>query len=216
MTDEDSKIGGKAQEAESTSEERCVETAERESIPEKKLAGVPEEGVKKKPERKKTSRIRVSRKRVDQLREKAKKADEYFDQMLRLRAEFENYRKRTNREREEFAKYAAEELICEFLTVVDHLENAISSSGKSEDYRALVEGVEMTRKEAVRILSRWGLEEVKALGEKFDPERHEAIEHIDCDEEEDKIVEELRKGYSLKGKLIRPSMVKVARRSKNG
>ena len=216
MAGEDNKIGKKAVEAESTSEERSVETAETEYIPEKKLAGAPEEGAKKKPERKKTPRIKVSRKRGDQLREKAKKADEYFDQLLRLRAEFENFRKRMNREREEFAKYAAEELICEILTVVDHLENAISSSGKSEDYRALVEGVEMTRKEAVRILSGWGLEEVKALGEKFDPEKHEAIEHIDCDEEEGKIVEELRKGYSLKGKLIRPSMVKVARRSKNG
>jgi molecular chaperone GrpE len=115
-----------------------------------------------------------------------------------------------NREREEFAKYAAEELICEILAVIDHLESAISTSSKSEDYKALVEGVEITRKEALRILCQWGLEEVKTIGEKFDPEKHEAIERIDCEEEEGKIVEELRKGYCLKGKLIRPSMVKVA------
>ncbi len=87
---------------------------------------------------------------------------------------------------------------------------------KPEDFRTLLEGVELTRKEALRILKQWGLEEVKAKGEKFDPEKHEAVMHIDSDEEEGKIVEEMRKGYYLKGKLIRPSMVKVAGRSENG
>ena len=196
--------------------EKIADKAVKETpLSEKKLAKTPEEKSKERRQRKKTSKIKVSRDEWEKVLEKAQKSDEYFDQFLRLRAEFDNYRKRMNREREEFAKYAAEDLICEIVTVIDHLENAISASRKSEDYKALVEGVEITRKEALRVLNQWGLEEVQALGEKFDPEKHEAIERIDCDEEEGKIVEELRKGYSLKGKLIRPSMVKVAGRSKN-
>ncbi len=191
-------------------------TVEGESLAEKTLVEGVQKKAEKKKERKKAAKIKLSRKEWDEVKEKAKAADENFDQLLRLRAEFENYRKRVNRQREEFAKYATEELICEILSVVDHLENAISASGKSEDYKGLVEGVEMTRKEALRILNRWGLEEVKALGENFDPEKHEAIEHIDCHEQEGKIVEELRKGYSLGGKLIRASMVKVAGRKENG
>jgi len=154
--------------------------------------------------------------KAKKVKEKARKADEYFDQLLRLKAEFDNYRKRMNREKEEFAKYAAEELICEFLAVVDHLESAISVSEKSKDFDALLQGVEMTRKEAVRILNKWGLEEIAAVGEKFDPEKHDAIMSVDSDKEEGKIVDECRKGYCLKGKLVRPSMVKVARRIKNG
>ncbi len=197
-------------------EEIKENVVESESTPGEKLVKASQEGVKKKTERKRTAKIKVSRDEWGKVLEKAQKADEYFDQLLRLKAEFDNYRKRMNREREEFAKYAAEELICEILTVVDHLENAISASGKSEDYKVLVEGVEITRKEALRILCQWGLEEIKAIGEKFDPEKHEAIECIDCGEEEGKIVEELRKGYCLKGKLIRPSIVKVAGRNKNG
>ncbi len=171
---------------------------------------------KKKPVHKKEARIKILRSEWEKMEEKAKKADEYFDQLLRMKAEFENYRKRMNREREEFAKFAAEELICDLLMVIDNLENALLAAKKTEDFRTLLEGVELTRKEALRILRQWGLEEVKAKGEKFDPEKHEAVMHVDSDEEEGKIVEEMRKGYYLKGKLIRPSMVKVAGRSENG
>lgn len=173
------------------------------------------ERVEKEMKREKIPEVKVSQEEWDKVKEKSLKSDEYFDRFLRVSAEFDNYRKRMNREREEFAKYAAEGLICEFLAVVDNLEGAILSSNGTNDFAALRQGVEMTKKEALRILNRWGVEEVKTVGEKFDPEKHEAIMHIDCDEEEGKIVEELRKGYSLKGKLIRPAMVKVTRRSNN-
>ena len=183
---------------------------------EKKEEHSEKENEKNKPMHRKKARIKVSRSEWEKMEKKAKKADEYFDQFLRMKAEFENYRKRTNREREEFAKFAAEELICDLLMVIDNLENAILAAKKTEDFHTLIEGVELTRKEALRILKQWGLEEVKAKGEKFDPEKHEAVMHIDSDEEEGKIVEEMRKGYYLKGKLIRPSMVKVAGRNENG
>lgn len=180
------------------------------------VSGTSIEKAEKKARRKRRAKVRILREELEKVKEKAHKADEYFDQILRLKAEFENYRKRMNREREEFAKYATEELISDFLTVIDNLEKAESSSKETSDFKALLEGVEMTRKEALRILGQRGLEEVKALGEKFSPELHEAIMHVDCDEEDGKIVEEFRKGYRLKGKLIRPSMVKVAGRSENG
>ena len=182
---------------------------------EEKTAGEASGTVKKKPGHRREAKIKVSRKEWEKMEEKAKKADEYFDQVLRMKAEFENYRKRMNREREEFAKFAAEELIYDLLMVIDNLENAVSAAKKTEDFHMLLEGVELTRKEALRVLSQWGLEEVKAKGEKFDPEKHEAVMQVDSDEEEGKIVEEMRKGYCLKGKLIRPSMVKVARRNED-
>jgi molecular chaperone GrpE len=189
-------------------------TGEDELAPGKKSHEAEPERVKKKSEHKKSAKL--SRKKLEEVEEKARRSDEYLDQLLRLKAEFENYRKRMNREREEFAKFAMQELVSDLLTVIDNLENALLASEKTEDFRALHEGVEMTRKEALRILGQWGLEEVQAVGERFDPEKHEAVMHVDSDEEEDRIVEELRKGYSLKGRLIRPSMVKVAGRSENG
>ena len=189
-------------------------TGEDELAPGKKSHEAEPERMKKKAEHKKSAKL--SRKKLEEVEEKARRSDEYFDQLLRLKAEFENYRKRMNREREEFAKFAAQELVSDLLTVIDNLENALLASEKTEDFRALHEGVEMTRKEALRILGQWGLEEVKAVGERFDPGKHEAVMHVDSDEEEGRIVEELRRGYSLKGRLIRPSMVKVAGRSENG
>ena len=191
-------------------------TEEQGKVTDTKAAGTSDEKVEKKARHKRRAKVRILREELEKIKEKARKADEYFDQFLRLKAEFDNYRKRINREREEFAKYAAEEIVSDFLAVIDNLEKAVSASKETSDFKALLEGVEMTRKEALRILGQWGLEEVKALGEKFDPEKHEAIMHVDCDGEEGKIVEEFRKGYSLKGKLIRPSMVKVAGRNENG
>ncbi len=191
-------------------------TGEDELAPEKKSHEAEPEGVKKKAEHKRSARVKISRKKLEEMEEKARRSDEYLDQLLRLKAEFENYRKRMNREREEFAKFATQELVSDLLTVIDNLESALLASEKTEDFQALHEGVEMTRKETLRILGQWGLEEVKAVGERFDPEKHEAVMHVDSDEEEGRIVEELRRGYSLKGRLIRPSMVKVAGRSENG
>ena len=180
---------------------------------------VPEADVEQKSGEEKVrekGKANVSVEELERFEKRSQDAEQYYDQLLRLKAEFENYRKRINRDREEFAKFAVEDLIRDLLTVIDNLEHALSASEKTKDFKILHEGVEMTRKDALRILKQWGLEEVKARGEMFDPEKHEAVMHVDSDEEEGKIIEEMRKGYSLHGKLMRPTLVKVARRIKDG
>ena len=109
--------------------------------------------------------------------------------------------------------YAIEEFASGFLGVLDNLERALEASDKTENFDSLHRGVEITLKDALMVLEKWGLNEVDALGEAFDPSKHEAFMTVeDSPEEEGRIVEVLRKGYYLKDKLIRPSLVKVAGR----
>lgn len=158
-------------------------------------------------------KIRIPENEYRELKEKSLKADEYFDSLLRMRAEFDNYRKRVNKEKEGLTLYAVEELVSDFLGVLDNLERALESSGNDEDFDALRKGVEITLKDALKMLEKWGVSEVPAEGEEFDPEKHEAFMTVESDEEDGTIAEVLRKGYYLKEKLIRPSLVKVTRRS---
>ncbi len=175
-------------------------------------------GKHKKKHEKHDKKVEMPECEYRELKEKSLKADEYMDSFLRIRAEFDNYRKRVNRERESITLFAVEELVTDFLGVLDNLERALSAAGCVEDFDSLHKGVEITLKDARKVLEKWGVSEVPALGEEFDPEKHEAFTIVDSDaeEEDEKVVEVLRKGYYLKEKLIRPSLVKVARRSENG
>lgn len=152
----------------------------------------------------------------DELIEKSKKADEYFDSFLRIRAEFDNYRKRVNKEKASLTAYAVEEVMLDVLGVLDNLERALESGGKTENFDALHKGVEITLKDAVKVLEKWGISEVPALGKHFDPAEHEAFMTVESEEDEGMIIEVLRKGYYIKDKLLRPSLVKVAGRKANG
>lgn len=142
-----------------------------------------------------------------------KKLDEEKDMYLRLNAEFDNLRKRTLKEREEFIKFANEKLIQEFIDVFESLERGIENARKTDNKDKLIEGMELVYKQFKIVLERNGLAPIKALGEKFDHSRHEAMmQTLTNDQEEDIILEEFAKGYMLNGKILRYSKVRVSKK----
>lgn len=167
----------------------------------------------------------ISKKEYGELRKKLKtkeaEAEQYLDLLHRLKAEFENYKKRILREQTVFLERAAEEIILKLLPVVDSLEQAVVAAKKNHDAARLVEGVEMVEGQLRDILAKEGLEVINPEGKCFDPTKHEAVAQQENNEhDEDAVVEVMRKGYALKGKVLRPAMVKVckkveARRSKD-
>jgi len=143
-----------------------------------------------------------------------KERDEYYDLLLRKQAEFENYRKRTLKERDEARVAALTEMSKELLPVLDAAEKGLASlSGESRDPRlaGYREGYELLLKNIRNVLEKFGVRELPALGEKFDPSVHEAVITEATDEhEEGRVLEEYRKGYTISDRLLRPAQVKVA------
>lgn len=148
--------------------------------------------------------------RIPQLEEEIK---ELGDQLLRKAAEFENFRKRILREKEDSIRYANAALLNDVLPVIDDFERAIQSAADSKDFDAFHTGVSMIEKQMVSMLERnWGLKRFSANGEPFDPEKHEAIAVEESDQHETEIVlEDYQKGYLLHDRVLRPAKVKVAR-----
>lgn len=145
-----------------------------------------------------------------ELEEQKARAEEYYNRLLRLQADFENYRRRTAREREEFAKYASSSLCEALLPVLDNFQLALEAKG--QDPAKVVEGVEMIYRQLLDVLQKEGLTPVEAEGQQFDPTKHEAAMQECTDQYPDNTVTaELRRGYYLRDKLLRPAMVKVAR-----
>ena len=150
------------------------------------------------------------------LSHKAKAAEELQDKLLRLAADFENYKKRVQREREDLIKYAGESFMLELVHIVDNFERAFQAADKTQDFTILYRGVEMIVKEVQDFLKENGVVKIEALGKPFDPHKHEAVEHVVCEDKEDNIVaEELQSGYELNGRVIRPARVKVSKRTEN-
>lgn len=138
------------------------------------------------------------------------KYDELYDKYLRVLAEYDNYKKRTQKEKEEMYGTAVAETIEKLLPVADNLERAISVIGDDESAN-ISEGVKMVTKQFFEILEKIGVSEIKALGEQFDPNVHNAVMHVDDEAFDTNVVaEEFMKGYKYKDKVIRHSMVKVA------
>lgn len=143
------------------------------------------------------------------LEQEKSRAEENYNRMVRIQADFDNYRKRVAREREELLKYASEHLITGLLPVLDNFDRALAV--KYDDAEKLLAGVEMIKRQLDEVLSGEGLETIPTVGREFDPELHEAVMKENSGEHPDNtIIEELRPGYTLKGKLIRAAMVKVA------
>ena len=137
--------------------------------------------------------------------------DDVKDLVRRKQAEFENYRKRIERERKEFVDHAASELVTEILPVLDNLERALEASESGAD--RLREGIEITERQFRDILVKAGLREVEALGREFDPHIHEAMGRIETDEHNDgEVLEVYQKGYFFKGRLLRSALVGVVQR----
>ena len=131
--------------------------------------------------------------------------------MLRVQADFENRKKRQDKEKLDFLKFANEGLITELLRVMDDFERAIDSAKNTNDAKVLLQGIEMVRRDFEDILKDSGLKVIDPKGQPFDPEKHEAIEHIEDDTHPaNTVLEVMRKGYELNGKVLRPASVKVS------
>ena len=145
------------------------------------------------------------------LKEEREKSNECLNRLMYLQADFENYRKRVAKETREAVQLGNERLITNLLGIVDELEMAIQCGKETENKEALLEGVEMILKKMYTTLGQEGLMKIEAAGRPFDPSRHEAIFKVPTkDYAEGTVVEEVRKGFMLKEKVIRPSIVKVA------
>ncbi|WP_168119319.1 nucleotide exchange factor GrpE [Paenibacillus sp. HB172176] len=140
-----------------------------------------------------------------------KQAEESQQRYLRAQADFDNFRRRTVKEKEELGQYASMKLISQLLPVVDNFERAITASAANKDYDSLAKGVDMIFRQVVQTLEQEGLKAMEVVGEPFNPEFHQAIMQVESEEhEEGIIVEEVQKGYILKEKVLRPAMVKVS------
>ncbi|WP_143180073.1 nucleotide exchange factor GrpE [Domibacillus mangrovi] len=139
-----------------------------------------------------------------------KQLDETEDRYLRLRADFENFRRRTNLDREAQEKYRAQRLVMELLPVLDNFERALQVTPEHEETKSVLQGVEMVYKTLVAALKNEGVEPIETVGSPFDPTVHQAVmTENDENAEPNSILAELQKGYKLKDRVIRPSMVKV-------
>lgn len=146
----------------------------------------------------------------EELKNKTEELEELTDSYLRLQADFMNYKKRMEREKINTIDYANEDLITELLPILDNFERALSSV--EEEDSSFCEGMKMIYDQMLKVLKANGLEEIEALGEKFDPNYHHAAFMEESEEgKEGIILEVFQKGYKLNDKVIRPSMVKVAK-----
>jgi len=147
-----------------------------------------------------------------ELKERVAEVEALNDRLLRLHAEFENYKKRMVRERSEFVKFANEALILEFLPVLDSLERALATARSAGEAQAVAEGLEIILRLFQTTLEKVGVKVIEALEREFDPNLHQAAAQVESPDGRDNIVmEEVRKGYLLEGRLLRPSMVKVSK-----
>lgn len=135
------------------------------------------------------------------------------DQLFRLAADFDNFRKRIVRQMEENRKSVIEQVLLDFVEVTDNFDRALKSARTAEDIHSIVNGIEQLSKQFFSILEKYGLERIESeKGSEFDPHRHEALQHVDTSEVPDNtIVEVYRPGYALDSKVVRPAMVSVAR-----
>lgn len=139
-----------------------------------------------------------------------RKAEEYLGQLQRLKADFENYRRRMNHEQARWQEQAAGQVLLQILPVLDNLERAVASSGKA-DAEILRQGLDLTLRQFRETLEKLGVQPIEAIGRPFDPNRHEAMMREEsCEVEEDTVIGELQKGYAYKGQVLRPALVKVA------
>lgn len=147
--------------------------------------------------------------RLESVEQEAKEA---HDRFLRVSAEFENYKKRSVREMDEFRKFANESLIREMLTVVDNLERALNSSNNDNQANShIAEGVDMTLKEILKVFEKFNVKPIEALGKPFDPNFHQAAMREETNERpENTVLNELEKGYMIHDRLLRPAMVVVS------
>jgi molecular chaperone GrpE len=192
-------------------EDETVETAGEDVLT------VQEEKTDKKNQSKTEKENKKLKKKVEKLEESLESAEEEIrelnDKYLRKQADFDNFRKRMLREKEDSIKFANKALLLDIIKVIDDFERALQSSEDSEDFKAFHSGIELIEKQMISMLeTNWGLKRFDSTGEPFDPERHEALmmeESEDYDTQT--VVEDFMKGYILHDRVIRHAKVKVSK-----
>lgn len=157
--------------------------------------------------------VSIPKKEYEALKAKHDERDSYYDKYIRAHAEFENAKKRLDKEKGDFQKYANESFVIDFLPIIDSLEISEKHIKEAKDFKAVQEGVDMIHAQIQKFLKDIGVEKVRTAGEKFNPHLHEAIETVEVnDKEEDLIVEELKPGYMFNGRLLRPASVRIVKK----
>ena len=152
---------------------------------------------------------------LKELNAQAAKAKEHWEQLLRTAAEFENFKKRVARERQEAGKYAHESLLQKLIPVLDNLDMALAAANQAQDgsVESLRTGISLIHQQLGKVLSDAGLEEINAAGKRFDPNWHEAVSQQEASgTPEGQVVQQLRKGYKLRDRLLRPAGVVVSKK----
>lgn len=187
------------------------EPAEAQAPPEHEAQAAPDSGVQPDAAAAGQADERSASELLVALADAERTAEEYLDHLRRERAEFENFRRRSNKERMEALDRGAEQLVSNLLGVLDNFGYVLDAAASSQDEQ-LAKGVEMAHTELVKVLREAGLEEVPGAGEPFDPTWHEAVAQVEVDDpgSEGQVVEVLRPGYRFKGRLLRPASVAVA------
>ena len=146
------------------------------------------------------------------LEEKEEEVKTLYDKLLRTQAEFENYKKRIEKEKSDLRKYAGEGILKEIIHTVDNLEMAIKHASESDQSESISEGMEIILKQFLKSLERFGVKGFVSIGETFNPNRNEAMIQVESAEHEaNTIIAESQKGYFLHGRLLRPALVSVTR-----
>jgi len=146
-----------------------------------------------------------------ELKEARAQAEELQQRLLRAQADFDNFRRRTMKEKEELAQYASSKLVTQLLPVLDNFERALAAAQTGSEEQSFVKGVDMIFRQFMQVLEQEGVKAMNAVGEPFNPEFHQAIMQVESEEHEEGIVvEEVQKGYMLKDRVLRPAMVKVS------
>jgi molecular chaperone GrpE len=156
----------------------------------------------------------VSPEQLAELKERAAKADEHWDRLLRATADFDNFKKRATREKQDAIKFANENLLQKLIPILDNFDMALSAAQntQTDGSESLQTGINMIYQQLKSVLAENGVEEVDAMGKPFDPNLHEAVSQKETDEApEGQVVQQLRKGYKLKERLLRPASVIVAK-----
>jgi molecular chaperone GrpE len=157
----------------------------------------------------------VTPEQFEELKQRAIKADENWERLVRATADFDNFRKRATREKQESIRFANEALLEKLIPVIDNFDMALAAAqnGQSEATQSLHTGINMIYQQFRQTLKDSGLEEIDATGKPFDPNIHEAVSQLDSEDiPEGQVVQQLRKGYILRDRLIRPATVIIARK----
>jgi molecular chaperone GrpE len=190
----------------------------RQTSPSHADSSCPPAGKEVKPERnvcapRELESVQIGKIELETLRQKAQEAESWLNTLKRVKADFDNYQKRIEREKEENQKYLAQSVLCDILPILDNLERAVASLATAKNLEAVSGGLKAIHMELLRMLERHSVRPIESCGKPFDPACHEAVcceETADC--VDSTVIEELARGYRLHDRVLRPAQVKVAKR----